>query len=105
MCALQTLQAVGSERDTVVHQLSDQVCLPLSVCSAETEVCRKQYCFGCMCAWRAVLTAALLIVQKWRAVLTAALLIVQKCSATLKLLCVIRESNPGLYRGRVLFYH
>ena len=19
--------------------------------------------------------------------------------------CVIRESNPGLYRGRVLFYH
>ena len=20
-------------------------------------------------------------------------------------LCVIRESNPGLYRGRVLFYH
>ena len=22
-----------------------------------------------------------------------------------KYTCVIRESNPGLYRGRVLFYH
>ena len=25
----------------------------------------------------------------------------QNCKTT----CVIRESNPGLYRGRVLFYH
>jgi hypothetical protein len=83
---LQTLQAVGCERDSTVRQLSGQV---------GTDSCASS-AFGLSCLILTVNVETAHTVQEPK-----------KNSPRFwyTIRCVIRESNPGLYRGRVLFYH
>ncbi len=98
-CMLQTLQAVGCERDSTVRQLSGQV---------GTGLC-------CSCVWSVMLDFETVkshhimpYVRFWSNWDIPHQARAQKNTSKtwpIMFLCVIRESNPGLYRGRVLFYH